>query len=93
MVPLGHSDGPPGQRLEEGEAGSTRRPHLAERPREALGAVAAEAVDQVLAEADVAGAAGTSVQLALTVPAPEAPWAHAQVAVHQVLGGVGGAGG
>lgn len=51
--------------------------------------MAAETIDQVLAEAAVAGVAGTLVQLVLTVPAPKAPRTHALVAVHQVLGGAG----
>lgn len=62
------------------------RPHLAERPRGALGAAAAEAVPQVLTEATVAGVAGTRAQLQLAVPAAEAPWAHTLVAGRQVLG-------
>lgn len=60
-------------------------PHLAQGPGGALGAVAAEAVHQVLAEATMAGAAGTRVQLQLTVPATEAPRAHTLVAGRQVL--------
>lgn len=55
--------------------------------------MAAETVNQVLAEAAVAGAAGALVQFALTVPATETPWAHALVAIHQVLGGRKGQGG
>lgn len=52
--------------------------------------MAAEPIDQVLAKAAQAGAAGTLIQLQLTVPASEAPRAHTLVAVHQVLGGAGG---
>lgn len=52
--------------------------------------MAAEPIDQVLAQAAQAGAAGTLIQLQLTVPASEAPRAHTLVAIHQVLGGAGG---
>lgn len=65
--------------------GQQPRPHLAQWPRGALGAVAAEAVRQVLAEATMAGVAGTRVQLQLTVPATKAPRAHTLVAGRQVL--------
>lgn len=48
--------------------------------------MAAKPIDKVLAQAAQAGAAGTLIQLQLTVPASEAPRAHTLVAVHQVLG-------
>lgn len=80
-APPGHQGG-----SRDSSQGWEGRTHLAEWPREALGAVTAEAAHQVLTDTGVAGAAGTLVQLQLAVPAAKAPRARALVAAHKVLG-------